>query len=404
MNAMQRRRSIWMLSLVAAVAAFLLYGMRPRPVLVEGVAATRGPLTASFTEEGKTRVIDRFLVSAPVAGYARRIDLEVGDKVAAGDVLLMLEPLRATVLDRRSRAEAQARVAAAEAALEAARERARAAGADASFWEGELARIQELADAGVVAKDKLDQTTSDARRADAELRSADFQVEVAKHELEAARTALRYSAAEGGSRPSEMVAVRAPVSGRVLKRFRESEGVVAAADPLLEIGDPNGLEIVVEALSSDAVKLEPGGRAVLERWGGDELLEARVRLVEPVAFTKVSALGVEEQRVLVILDISSPREEWALLGDAYRVECRFVLWEGEDVLQAAAGAFFRTEDGWATFVIEDGLAVRRPVELGHRGTTTVEVVSGLEEGDLLVAHPSDTIDEGARVEAQIAEY
>ena len=395
---MQRRRSILMFSSAAALIAFLLYGMRPRPVLVEGVAVTRGPLTASFTEEGKTRVIDRFLVSAPVAGFARRIDLEVGDKVEAGDVLLILEPLRSSVLDRRSRAEAQARVAAAQAALEAAKERARAASADAAFWEGELARIQELAEAGVVARDKLDQTTSDARRADAELRSSDFQVDVAKHELEAAQTALRYSAAEAGSRPAEMVAVRAPVSGRVLKRFRESEGVVAAADPLIEIGDPGGLEIVVEALSSDAVKLEPGGRALLERWGGDDLLEARVRLVEPVAFTKVSALGVEEQRVLVLLDIVSPREQWALLGDAYRVECRFILWEGGGVIQAPAGAFFRTELGWAAFVVEDSLAVPRPVELGHRGVASVEVLDGLQEGEMLVAHPSDTIAEGTRVE------
>jgi HlyD family secretion protein len=379
----------------------MIYGLAPRPVLVEGVAVTRGPLTASFTEEGKTRVIDRFLVSAPVAGFARRIGLEVGDAVESGAVLLRLEPLRPSVLDRRSRAEAQARVSAAEAALQAAKERARASAADAAFWEGELARIQELAASGVVARDKLDQTTSDARRADASHRSAAFQIDVAKHELEAARTALRYSAAEAGPQASEVVAVRAPVSGRVIKRFRESEGVVAAADPLVEIGDPQGLEIVVEALSSDAVKLVPGGRAVLERWGGEGLLEARVRRIEPVAFTKISALGVEEQRVLVILDIVSPREEWKLLGDAYRVECRFILWEGEDVLQAPAGAFFRTGEGWAVFTVEQGRAALRPVEIGHRGAAAVEVLSGLEEGDMLVAHPSDSIGEGARVDARI---
>ncbi|MEZ5392030.1 MAG: hypothetical protein R2724_03940 [Bryobacterales bacterium] len=184
---MQRRKSILLFAVTAALVALLIYGLRPRPVLVEGVTVARGPLTESFTEEGKTRVIDRYLVSAPVAGFARRIDLEVGDKVEAGDVLLRLEPLRSNVLDRRSRAEAEARVSAAQANLESAKERTRAAAADAAYWEGELARIQELAKAGVVARDKLDQTTSDARRADAELRSANFQVDVAKHDLDASR-------------------------------------------------------------------------------------------------------------------------------------------------------------------------------------------------------------------------
>jgi HlyD family secretion protein len=395
---MKRRRSILMLVGAGALLGALIFGLRPRPPLVEGVTVTRGPLSASFTEEGKTRVIDRYLVSAPVAGFAQRIDLKVGDQVETGAPLLRLEPLRASVLDRRSRAEAEARVSAAEAALEAAKEQARAAAADAAFWEGELARIQELAQSGVVARDKLDQTTSDARRADASLRSAHFRVDVARHDLDAARTALRYSAAEPDSRAAEVVTVRAPVSGRLLKRFRESEGVVAAADPLVEIGDSQGLEVVVEALSSDAVQLAPGGRAVLERWGGDDVLEARIRLIEPVAFTKVSALGVEEQRVLVILDIVSPREKWKLLGDAFRVECRFILWEGENVLQGPAGAFFRTEEGWATFVVENGRAVERQVGIGHRGRVAVEIVSGVDEGDILVAHPSDSIPDGARIE------
>jgi HlyD family secretion protein len=382
----------WTLFVIAvAIAAAIFYGLAPRPVLVDTERVSRGPLRVTVEEEGRTRVIDRYLISAPVAGFARRLNSHVGDAVKAGAILLRLDPLRSQVLDPRSRAEAQARAAAARAALQAAEERTEVASADAAYWEGELARIRELHESGTVSQVARDQAEADARKANATLRSANFQVEVARYELEATETALRYSAAQDAGRPAETVAIRSPVSGHVLKVIHESEGVVEVAEPLLEVGDPRALEIEVEVLSQDAVQIRSGTRVLLERWGGGEPLEGRVRLVEPVAFTKVSALGVEEQRVLVIVDIASPSQEWERLGDQYRVEASFVLWEGDDVLQVASSALFRHEGGWAVFAVENGTARLRPVVVGHRSGLSAEVVSGISEGETVVAHPDDNI-------------
>ncbi len=314
-----------------------------------------------------------------------------------GTVLVRLDPLRARVLDPRSRAEATARVAAAEASLSAAKQDVEAAATDASFRESELKRTRELFESLTIPKQSLDKAETDSRRAHATLRSAKFSVEVSRHQLEVARTALRYSAAQQAGRPSETVAISSPVSGRVLKLIHESEGVVQAGQALVEIGDPRGLEIEVEVLSADAVKITPGTRTLLERWGGEEPLEAEVRTVEPVGFTKISALGVEEQRVLVIADIVSPPEEWQRLGDGYRVEAQFVLWEEAEVLQIPGNTLFRRGDGWAVFVIEAGMARRREVTLGRRNGLTAQVLSGVQQGETLIAHPDEAIDEGVEV-------
>jgi HlyD family secretion protein len=215
--------------------------------------------------------------------------------------------------------------------------------------------------------------------------------------LEGARAALRYSAAQNQDAPAETVAIPAPVAGRVLKVFRESEGIVNASEPLLEIGDPSALEIAVEILSSDAVGIEPGSRVLLERWGGEEPLEARVRRIEPVAFTKISALGVEEQRVLAILDIVSSPELWRSLGDGYRVEARFVIWEEESALQVPNTALFRVGNDWAVFLIENEQAAVRLVDIGQRGSLQSQVLDGLREGEAIIAHPGEGIEEGDRV-------
>jgi HlyD family secretion protein len=245
--------------------------------------------------------------------------------------------------------------------------------------------------------DRLDQAETEERKAAAALRSARFQVDLAQHELEAARAALRYSAAQGGGAPAETVVLRAPVAGRVLKVYQESEGIVNAAEPLLEIGNPGALEVEVEILSSDAVAVAEGSRVLLERWGGEEPLEARVRRIEPVAFTKVSALGVEEQRVLAILDLVSPPEVWRSLGDGYRVEARFVVWEEENVLQVPNTALFRIGTDWAAFRIKAERAVLQRVEVGRRGSLESQILSGLQEGDEIVAHPGEGIEEGDRI-------
>lgn len=390
------RRWSWLLGTLAAAVLVIAYGYRKPPVPAEFAEVVRAPLRVTVEEEGKTRVIDRYVVSAPVAGYARRLRFKVGDAVAQGAALYELEPPRAVVLDTRSRAEAEARVAAAEAALRAAEERARAAAAEEAYWEGQLARVEQLHQSGDLAREVLDRTATEARRVRAARASAEHVVEQARGELEAARAALRYSAAAAppASASSETVVVRAPAAGRILRVIRESEGAVTPGEPLVEIGNARALEVEVEVLSADAVRIPPGGRVLFSRWGGPRPLEGRVRRIEPVAFTKISALGVEEQRVRVLVDIISPPQEWERLGDGYRVEASFVLWESQNVLQAPAGALFRYQDSWAVFAVEENRARRRRVEVGQRNGQAAEILSGLKEGEWVIARPDDTIDEG----------
>jgi HlyD family secretion protein len=383
--------------LIAAVVvgALLTWGFWPRPLPVEAVIAARGPMTVTIEEDGRTRVIDRYEIRAPVDGFASRVELDVGDPVAAGQVLFVITPLRSAVLDPRSRAEARARVAAADAALASTRQDAEAAGARAEFRAAELARVEPLAKRGLVSSEELDQARMETVSAAAALRAARHAVDVARYELEAARTALAYSEA-GEEEPAERIPVRSPIDGRVLKVLRDGEGPVGLGDVLLELGDPARLEVEVDLLSADAVRVGPGTPVRFERWGG-ETLEGVVRTVEPAGFTKISALGVEEQRVLVIADFTSPRERWERLGDGYRVEARFVLWQRPDVLQVPASSLFRHGDGWAVLVVADGRAGLRPVEVGQRTGLRAQVLAGLEAGEPVIDHPADAVADGARV-------
>ena len=394
---MPAKRTLWLglgaLLLVAAIVA----GFLPGPVAVDTAIVTRGPMAVTVEEEGKTRLIDRYVVSAPVAGYARRIELDVGDVVGGGDRLLDLDPLRSDVLDPRRRAEAEAQVASSRSAMMAAEQNAAAARADQELAALELARIEELRIIKYVSEGELDRARAVARAAAATLRSSQFALEVAGHELEAAQTALDYSAASDGSEPLEHVVVRTPVTGRVLRLFRESEGVVASGDPLIELGDPAALEVEVDVLSSDAVKIAPGTRVRFDRWGGGAPLDGVVRVVEPTGFTKISALGVEEQRVLVISDITSPAEAWERLGDGYRVEAGFQLWQSDDVLQAPASALFRHGGEWSVFTVEDERAVLTRIAVGARNGLQVEVLDGLAEGAEVIIHPGDDLVAGARI-------
>jgi HlyD family secretion protein len=391
------RRNLGLILLAVILLAAIAYGFWPQPVAVDVMAVTRAPLQVTVEEEGKTRVVDRFVISAPVPGYVRRIELKVGDTVGEGQILAEVEPLRSVILDPRSRAEAQARVAAAEAALRAAQEDAIAAEAEADYAASQLQRLRRLYPKGYISIETLQQAEAAARRTEARRSSSRFAVQVAKFDLEAARTALRYSVAQDSHQTMEEAPVRAPVEGRVLKLKHESEGVVQAGEPLLEIGDPNSLEIEVEVLSADAVRISSGTRVLFERWGGVRPLEGRVRRVEPTGFTKVSALGVEEQRVLVIADITSPTEQWQRLGDGYRVEASFILWEGDSVLQVPASALFRHRDGWAVFMAANGRARLQPVQVGHRSGLAAEIISPLKEGELVILHPDDSLADGARI-------
>jgi HlyD family secretion protein len=397
---MQKRARIGLAVLALAVIGGLAFGFYPRAVAVDAVAVVRGPLAVTIEEEGKTRVTDRYVVSAPISGYARRIDLRVGDAVQAGQVLAVIEPLRAEALDPRSRAQAQARVRAAEAALGAAQENARAAAAQAGLAARELERNTDLHKSGFLSDQALDKYRAELTRTEAARLAADHNVSVARFELDMARAALAKVARLEAGGPAETLEVRAPVAARVLKVVRESEGPVPAGQPLIEIGNPEAIEVEVEVLSTQAVRIRPGGRVLLDRWGGEGALQGAVRVVEPAGFTKVSALGVEEQRVRVIVDFTSPREQWRSLGDGYRVEARFVVWEGEDVVQAPASSLFRHDGGWALFVIDGGRARLRPVDVGQRAGLTAQVLTGLEPGEQVINHPGDDIRDGVRVKAR----
>lgn len=390
-------RKIWILAVLAAVVGAVIYGFMPGPVSVDTATAVRGPLRVAIEEEGRTRVKDRFVISAPVAGFAARIELEAGDAVAKGAVVAMLEPLRAQALDPRTRAEAEARLSAAQADLRAAGERVDSAKADAEYAASELGRTKALHEKGFASKDDLESAQASARRTAAELRSAQFNAKVAAFKVQEARSALRYAAAENRGARHRRVSVRTPVEGRVLKVYHKSEGVVPGGAELIEVGDPAALEVEVDLLSRDSVRVGPGTRVLLERWGGAPALEGRVRVVEPQAFTKVSALGVEEQRVHVISDIVSPRDMWERLGDGYRVDASFVVWEGEDVLQVPTSALFRHGEGWAVFVVERGKARLRAVEAGHRSGLQAEILSGLKKGETVITHPDRSVEDGTRV-------
>ena len=394
------RRRVLVVTVGFLVAIALVYGFMPKPLTVDAVTARRGPLRVAVEEEGRTRVKDRFVVSAPVPGYLRRVDLEVGDVVSKGRQIAVLEPLRSTVLDPRSRAEAEASAASAEAVLGAAKEKARAATADAEYARERNIRMKKLSEGGFISRDDLEQSDSEAKKAEATRLSAEAAVTAAQADLERAQSVLRYSAAEHTQSNEKAVVVRAPVSGRVLKLHRESEGVVNSGDPLVDIGNPHLLEVKAEVLSADAVKIRKNTPVVFERWGGDKPLSGRVRVVEPAGFTKISSLGVEEQRVLVIVDFTSPVEVWEGLGDAYRLDTSFIIWEGKDVLQAPASALFRKGEDWALFAIENKRARLRTVEVGHRNGLSAEILSGLKEGEMIVAHPDDQIKDGARVKVR----
>lgn len=379
----------------ASVAAVL--ALRPQPVLVDAAKVTRGPLVVAIEESGTTRVKDRFVVSAPVTGSLSRLDLEPGDTVKEGDALAEIAPAQSPLLDERTRAEAEARLGAALSALGQARAQVSRAATARDLAGQELTRARSLAATGSLPQQNLEQYEFAARMRADELASAEFASKVATEEVRVARVAL----GRGGARsPHQHVDVLSPVSGRILRVAQKSAGVVQASTPLVEVGDPAALEVVVDLLTTDAVHVKPGTAVVIHGWGGDRALAGRVRRIEPSAYTKPSALGIDEQRVNVLVAITEPREKWGELGDGYRVETRLVLWRGDRVLQVPQGAVFRHGDGWAVFRASGGTAKLTPVAIGHRGERNAEIVSGLSDGDVVAVHPGDRVKDGARIETR----
>lgn len=388
-----RRRLPWLGGVV--LVALIVVGLWPRPVPVEAGKVTRGQMLVTVDEEGMTRVKNRYVVAAPVAGQLRRIDWKTGAVVEAGKtVLAILEGSGADFLDARSQAQAEARVRATEAAREAMvaqRERAKAA---ARMYAGDLDRQKRLLAEKVLSSQEFDLAQMRARMAEQEERAAEFSLKVAEFELQQARAVLSRSRACGAA---ESLVITSPVSGRILRIMQESERVVPGGFPLMEVGDPTDLEVRIEVLSRDGVAIQPGARVRLEQWGGADPLTARVRLVEPSAFTKISALGVEEQRVYVVADFTDPLEKRLTLGDSYRVEARVVVWESAAALRAPAGALFQRGGVWQTFTIEGNTARLRTVKVGRSNGVESEVIDGLPEGAQVVVYPGDKVADGMRV-------
>jgi len=391
------RGRIGLLSLALAIAAALAYGFMPRPVPVDVAEAKKAPLEVTIEEEGKTRVRERYIVSAPSAGYVRRIDLKVGNPVRKGQVVAILEPAKSPSLDPRSLAQAAAQLAAAQAAQAAASETTRAAAAQERLTKQEFERSQTLGQSHFVSQSAVDQARTALQAAEAGRLAAEQSAKVAGHNVEAARAAAARTSGLNPGMGAETIEVISPVDGNVLSVPHENEGAVQAGQALLEVGNSSSLEIVVEVQSTAAVKITPGAPVRLDRWGGDTPLEARVRGVEPAGFTKVSALGVEEQRVRVICDLGSPPEQWRRLGDGYRVEASFVIWSAPYVLQVPADALFRHGGGWAVFVIEGNRARLRPIQVGQRNSLQAQVLAGLKPGEKVVSRPGDQVRDSAKV-------
>jgi len=399
MNPLRHLRNRKVLAILAFVGLLLVMALWPATVPVDLAPVERGTLLVTVEEEGETRVRDRFLVSAPVAGQVLRIALEPGDPVREDEtVIATFLPAAPVLLDARSRAEAEAAVAAARATLGGTSAEQKRAEAGLALARSELERHRELFDQRIVSQQALDAAQTEARAAEEAFRAAEFAMASAEHQLEMAQARLLQ--ATGGARAGRPIEIRSPIDGVVFKRYRWSEAVVQTGEPLLELGDPRQLEIVSDLLSTDAVRVDPGDPVLIEQWGGDETLRGTVRLVEPSGFMKISALGVEEQRVNVIVDFEDPVEAWEKLGDGYRVEVRVVIWEGEDVVKVPTSSLFRKGDEWAVFALDSGRARLTPVELGRRNGLEAQVVSGLESGQEVVVHPSDTLEDGTRVVAR----
>jgi HlyD family secretion protein len=389
-------RTVFWSAATLVVVVMLAFAFRPRPVAVDVTQTERGAMTVAIRDEGRTRVRQEYVVSAPVAGRLLRVANKPGDYVHGGDTIARILPPDPVFLDARTRAELQSLIRSAEAALAGARTDAQRTEAQADFARTEAERLESLRERGLISQEALDRARLQVRVADANLGTSRDAVRIREADLEAARARLL----DSGSVESEgaLVEVRTPVSGRVLRVAQESEGVIAAGAEIMAVGDPRDLEVVAELLSTDAVEVQPGAAVFIEDWGRERHpLDARVRLVEPNGFLKISALGVEEQRVNVIADFVGPEENWAALGHGYRVEVAIVTWQADDVIQAPVSALFRDDGQWAVFRVESGRAVLTRIEVGRDNGRNAEISSGLDAGQTIVLYPGEQVQDGVRV-------
>ncbi len=394
-NTRQRIKRMWPWGFAVVLILLLIWGLRPASIEVETSTISRGPLTVHVIEEGKTRIRNRYLIAAPVTGTMLRVSLKAGDPVSAGSTrLTAIDPSSTPLLDPRSRAQAEAMLAMKQAAQLRAAQVADATRAALDFAIRERDRVRSVDRVGTLSESERDRIEADATIKAAESHAAEFALQVATFEVDQARMNLERPMAIGETNRIELVS---PVSGVVLKVIQESETTISAGTSILEIGDPSDLEIEAEILSQDAVGIRPGDPVEVVEWGGGKALAARVRRVEPAAFTKVSALGVEEQRVIVLCDLVQPMRDDPLLGDRYRVEVRIAVWHNDDVVIAPAGALFRRGNQWHAFVLTDGRAHLARIEAGRSDGRSTEILSGLKPGDRVLLHPPDVVDDGSRV-------
>jgi HlyD family secretion protein len=388
---------------ILVLVGLIGYGLMPKPIEVELGKVVRGPLTVHVVEEGKTRIRNRYVVSAPIAGQMRRVKLKAGDEVIAGKtVITTIEPVMASLLDPRTRVQAEARIKTTEAARAQAAQSLEIAKTAEKFAITNWERVQKLKASGSISETDRDNAEREYEMKQREVRAGEFALKVAEFELEQAKAALLQLSVPDSEKTMEYP-VLASVSGRVLKVMQESAMVVTPGTAILEVGDPSDIEIEAEILSRDAVAIQKGAKVLVEQWGDDEPLEAIVRLVEPAAFTKVSALGVEEQRVYVLSDLKNPPEKAKALGDRYRVEVRVAVWHKDDVMLVPAGALFREGVDWKTFVYEGGKAKKVTIEAGRSDGRMTEVVKGLELGTQVLLHPPDTVKDGVAVTERTVE-
>jgi HlyD family secretion protein len=388
-------RTLFWSAVALVLAVLLVLAFRPRAVLVDLAAVSRGPLTVAVRDEARTRVRDIYVVSAPVSGRLLRVGNRAGERVRTGAVLALIQPAPPTLVDDRARRELEAGIRAADAARGLARAELARAEAQLAHARLEAERTETLFAATVASRSALDRARLEVRTAEAALGNARAGVDVREAELEAARARLTGPgalAASGGT-----VAIRAPADGRILRVLQESESVVVQGAPLIEMGDAGDLEVVAELLSSDAARIATGAPVLVEAWGGGPAIRGRVRQVEPYGFRKVSALGVEEQRVNVVIDPVDPPAAWAAVGHGYRVEVAVTVWRSAAVVRTPVAALFRHRGRWAVFKVEKGRVRLQPVEIGQNNGDLAEVRSGLKPGERVVLHPSASITDGARV-------
>lgn len=375
---------------VVIVIGLLAWVLRPKPIKVETGRTQRGTLRVTVDEEAETRVHDRFEIAAPVTGRLRRIDLHAADLVDAGQVVVQIEPLP---LDPRERSELLARLEQAQASKREAEALVERSRVDHDQAQRNRERASKLQASGVVSREEFELAETAEANSEKALDAAKFKARAAEYEVQVAKAGLIALEPDAGER-LRLVSLRSPVRGRVLRLLQQSERVIPAGTPILQVGLPSQLEIVSDLLSTEAVKVKPGDPVLIENWGGDGQLRAKVRTIETSGFTKISALGVEEQRVNVVMDFV---DDPGRLGDGYRVDVRIIVWEGKDVLVVPSSALFRRSTGWSAFVLEKGRARVRNVEISHRNALQAEIVKGLAESEQVILHPGNQITDGSRI-------